>query len=217
MKYKCLVLDHDDTLVRSTSEIHYPSFKKTIEEVKPWLHITREEFILNCFDPGFFDYMEKKLGFTQEEMNYQLESWLKYIAERIPRAYDGMNEIIERQKAEGGLVCVVSHSYSEVIRRDYAARVGILPDRIYGGEEPPERRKPSTFPLLDIMEHYSLAPHDLVVVDDLKPGLDMARAADVPFICAGWSHEVEKIADYMKKNAPVYAPTVASLVPLLFE
>ncbi|HOK48860.1 MAG TPA: hydrolase, partial [Sedimentibacter sp.] len=30
MKYKCLVLDHDDTAVKSTPDIHYPSFVKAL-------------------------------------------------------------------------------------------------------------------------------------------------------------------------------------------
>jgi hypothetical protein len=30
MRYPCLVLDHDDTLVRSTPEIHYPSFVEAL-------------------------------------------------------------------------------------------------------------------------------------------------------------------------------------------
>ena len=34
MKYKCLVLDHDDTVVDSTASIHYPAFLEAAEEEK---------------------------------------------------------------------------------------------------------------------------------------------------------------------------------------
>ena len=34
MKYKCLVLDHDDTTVNSTPCIHYPAFLKILEEIR---------------------------------------------------------------------------------------------------------------------------------------------------------------------------------------
>ena len=35
MKYKALVLDHDDTSVKNTPEIHYPAFLKTLELLRP--------------------------------------------------------------------------------------------------------------------------------------------------------------------------------------
>ena len=216
LKYRCLVLDHDDTVVKSTKEIHFPSFKRTIAEVKPQLKITEEDFVTNCFDPGFFEYMEKILGFTEAEMTYQLESWLKYIEDKIPAAYDGIAEVIHRQREEGGLVCVVSHSYSEIIKRDYTSRFGCLPDRIYGGEEPEERRKPSVFPILDIMCAFSLDKKDIAVVDDLLPGLKMATAAGVDFMCAGWSHSVKKIADIMRAESGVYLESTGELYARLF-
>ena len=31
LKYPCLVLDHDDTVVRSTPTIHYPAFVETLK------------------------------------------------------------------------------------------------------------------------------------------------------------------------------------------
>ena len=217
LKYKCLVLDHDDTVVKTTAEIHYPSFKQTISEVKPWVSVTEKEFLLKCFNPGFFDYMEKELEFTQAEMAYQLESWLKYVDDKIPNAYDGMKEIIHRQKAEGGLVCVVSHSYSKIIRRDYDARIGMQPDMIFGGEEPEDKRKPSVYPLEQIAAAYGLQPKDMVMVDDLKPALDMCKSFGVDFICAGWSHGIDEIIEYMKAESPVYLTKTRDLADYLFE
>ena len=35
MRYKCLVLDHDDTVVNSTATIHYPCFCEFLKEVRP--------------------------------------------------------------------------------------------------------------------------------------------------------------------------------------
>ncbi len=53
LKYKCLVLDHDDTVVRSTPEIHFPVFKNTLFKLRPSIEITLDEFMMYCFDPGF--------------------------------------------------------------------------------------------------------------------------------------------------------------------
>lgn len=35
LKVKCLVLDHDDTVVKSTPEINYPSFKNALAQLRP--------------------------------------------------------------------------------------------------------------------------------------------------------------------------------------
>ncbi|MBP5307918.1 MAG: HAD family hydrolase [Clostridia bacterium] len=216
LKYKCLVLDHDDTVVKSTAQVHYPSFRKTVSEIKPWLDISEREFLLNCFDPGFFVYMEKILGFTADEMKYQLDRWLEHIAGIIPEPYDGVGEIIKRQKTEGGTLCVVSHSYSEIIKRDYSHHFKMIPDAIYGGEAPPEKRKPSVYPIEDIKRRFGFENDDIVVVDDLKPGFDMAKKAGVDFICAGWSHDIEEIAAYMKARCSVYIDDPRALFKALF-
>ncbi len=45
MKYKCLVLDHDDTVVKSTPTIHYPSFIEAMKELRPQM----EPYTLETF------------------------------------------------------------------------------------------------------------------------------------------------------------------------
>jgi phosphoglycolate phosphatase len=46
LKYKCLILDHDDTSVKSTPDIHYPSFVQALKELRPnEKPITFEEFV----------------------------------------------------------------------------------------------------------------------------------------------------------------------------
>ena len=37
LRYKCLVLDHDDTAVQSTPEIHYPAFCETVETLRRFI------------------------------------------------------------------------------------------------------------------------------------------------------------------------------------
>ena len=217
LKYKCLVLDHDDTVVSTTADIHYPSFQKTISAVRPDLNISKREFLMNCFDPGFYDYMEKILCFNKEEMDYQLKCWFDYIDDKIPSAYPGIADIIKRHKQQGGLVCVVSHSYKKYILRDYAFNIGVVPDMIWGGEEPEDRRKPSIYPLSAIQEQFDLDKKDMVVIDDLKPGLDMALNFGCDFICAGWSHTIPEITEYMKKQSPIYLSGVDGLNDLLFN
>ena len=42
------------------------------------------------------------------------------------------------------------------------------------------------------MEKYGLQPQEMVMIDDLKPGYDMARSVGVPFIGAGWANDICK-------------------------
>ena len=84
-------------------------------------------------------------------------------------------------------------------------------------ELPPEQRKPAPFALLDIMERYGLRPGELLMVDDLKPGYDMARAAGVDFAAAGWAYDVPEIEAFMRKNCDFYFKTVQEFGTFLEE
>ena len=112
---------------------------------------------------------------------------------------------------------MVSHSFSENIRRDYRANSLPEPDLIFGWEYPPEQRKPSPWPLYRIMEQLGFRPEEMLVVDDLKPGYDMAKAAGVPFAAAGWANDIEKIETFMRKNCGLYFKKVEELKKYLFD
>lgn len=204
MRYRCLILDHDDTVVNSTATIHYPAFLEALKLLRPGVTISLDDYFRENFDPGFIPYCVGKLGMTDEELERELECWKEYVSKHTAKAYDGMREIIGRQRAEGGIVCVVSHSYDFNIRRDYASNDLPMPDMIFGWEYPPEQRKPGTYALEVISRKYRLKPQEMVMVDDSKPGYDMAKAYGVPFVGAGWATDIPEIRDFMRKNSDVY-------------
>ena len=216
MKYKCLILDHDDTVVNSTATIHHPAFLEALKIMRPGVTISLEDYFRENFHPGFIEYCTQKLGMTDEELDREVGLWRDYVEKHVPDAYDGMKELIARQKAEGGIVCVVSHSYDFNIKRDYEANGLLLPDMIFGWECPPELRKPNTYALKQIAEQYNLKPQDMVVVDDLKPGYDMARTFGAFFVGACWANDVLEIREFMKKNSDVYFTKVEVLARFLF-
>ena len=111
---------------------------------------------------------------------------------------------------------MVSHSLRENILRDYRENGLPEPDLVYGWECPPEQRKPDPWPLYRIMEKYGLKAEEMLVVDDLKPGYDMASAAEVPFAAAGWANDIPEIESFMRENTPRYFKTVAELRNFLF-
>ena len=143
--------------------------------------------------------------------------FVQLLHEPVPQAFFGMREILARHKALGGLIAVVSHSVKDTIERDYRENGLPMPDAIFGWELPPERRKPEPWALYQIMERFSLQKSDLLMLDDLKPGYDMARAAGVDFAAAGWAYDVPEIEGFMRKNCDFYFKTVQDLGQFLEE
>ena len=182
----------------------------------PGRTITREEFTRWCFSPGFSALCSDYIGLTPEEIDVQYDMWRSYVATHIPPPYDGLRPILTRWKQEGGLLCVSSHSARENILRDYRLHFDLEPDQIFDWDLGEDRRKPSPYALQEIMRLYDLRPDELLMVDDLKPGYDMAHACGVPFACAGWSHDDPEIRAFLRRFSDFYLETVQALEPLLF-
>ena len=216
LNYRCLVLDHDDTVVRSEETVNYPSFLEALKVLRPGRTITREEFTRWCFSPGFSALCSDYIGLTPEEIVMQYDMWRSYVATHIPPPYDGLRPILMHWKQEGGLLCVSSHSARENILRDYRLHFDLEPDQIFDWDLGEDRRKPSPYALQEIMRLYDLRPDELLMVDDLKPGYDMAHACGVPFACAGWSHDDPEIRAFLRRFSDFYLETVQALEPLLF-
>ena len=211
MRYKCLVFDHDDTVVNSTATIHYPSFLNYLAQYRPGMSCSLEKYFLRNFEPGFIPMCREDYGMTDADLDVEVVFWQEYVEKNIPAAYVGIREIMLRQKAEGGLLCVVSHSLEKNIRRDYAANDLPQPDMVFGWDLPMERRKPNPFPLEKIMRTYGLAPGELLMIDDLKPGFDMASSCGVDFAAAGWANDIQEIERFMRQNSRYYFKTVEEL------
>ena len=219
MKYKCLVLDHDDTVVNSTATIHYPCFVKYLRERYPHLveNYTLESYFEKNFSPGVISLFRDEIGLSAEEMAEEEEYWARYVEDHIPKAYDGMRELLLKFVARGGIIVVDSHSITRYIERDFSHNSLPVPNKIYGWDIPPEHRKPSPYTVLDALKRFSLSPSEVLVVDDLKPGYDMARGAGVDFAAAGWAYDVPAIESFMRDNCDFYLKTVEDLAALVFE
>ncbi len=215
MKYKCLVFDHDDTAVNSTATIHHPCFQLFLDKYRPGRRCSLEEYFIKNFDPGFIPMCRQDYDLSDEELELEGRFWKDYVRGHIPAVYPGIREIMEKQRAEGGLICVVSHSHEENILRDYAHNGLPEPDAVYGWGRPMHERKPHPFPLLDIMARFELEPEDILMIDDLKPGYDMAMAAGVDFAAVGWANDIEPIEAFMRRNCQLYFKRVEDLTEYL--
>lgn len=209
IKYKCLILDHDDTAVKSTPDIHYPSFVEAVKNLRPNDEsITLEEFVKYCFNPGFSALCKDIMKFSEEELEHQQKVWKTYTESTVPDFYDMFVETIQKFKKQGGIVTVVSHSERSRIERDYLIHCGFLPDAIFGWELPEQQRKPHPYPIKEILRRFNLQESEALVLDDLKPGMEMAKQCNVDFAAAGWSHSIPEIKSQMKSESKYYFETV---------
>jgi phosphoglycolate phosphatase/pyrophosphatase PpaX len=208
LRYRCLIVDHDDTAVNSTALIHYPAHIEVLKVLRPGLKpISLEEWFLKNFHPGIMCYLKEELGFTEEEIRIEYRIWRDFTTNRIPEFYPGFIETLQEYHRRGGLVAVVSHSERDIIERDYLSCRGessFFPDLIFGWDYNEERRKPSCFPVEEILKCFKLEPSEVLILDDLKPGVVMARASGIDPAAAGWGHSIPQIRNYMKSNCIAY-------------
>ena len=217
-KYRCLVLDHDDTVVQTEKTIGYPYFCYILDQFRPGETISLQDYVRDCHELGFAEMCRRRWNFTEQEQIDEYRGWMDYVITHIPEIFPGIERIVRRQKEEGGLICVVSHSSVQNITRDYAVHIGIQPDAIYGWDYPEELRKPNPFPLQDIMSRYGLEPKDILVVDDMKLAWKMADPLGVEVAFAAWGkQDFPELLREMKELCAWSFDDPAELEKFLFE
>ena len=207
LKFPCLVLDHDDTVVQSEATVNYPFFCQILDSFRPGTKITLREYTDGCYRLGFANMCRQRFSFTEQEILEEYTGWKEYIKTHIPDPFPGIGDVIRKQKALGGKVCVVSHSCNENITRDYSRNFGILPDDIFGWDLPEELRKPNDYALKVIMETYGFSPQELLVVDDMKLAYTMAKKQQVPIAFAAWG----------RKNCPAICEEMRRICDFSFD
>ena len=217
LRFRCLVIDHDDTSVNSTPSIHYPAFLEAMKMMRPGYEgISLEDYFIKNFDPGFGDFLKKELGFSDREMLEEFKVWRSFTERMTPEFFPGFLEMLEEFKISGGYVAVVSHSEKEIIERDYTRNTSFKPDIVFGWDHDHEKRKPHPYPVKEIMKYFGLKKEDVLVLDDLKTGLIMARKAGVKFAAAGWAYDIKYIRDFMKAESDYYFYSINELADFLF-
>jgi beta-phosphoglucomutase-like phosphatase (HAD superfamily) len=222
LRYRCLVADHDDTSVISTADIHYPAHVEAMRRLRPGVEpVGLEGFLRKNFDPGLVSFLSEELGWSRAEIEASYRVWREFTASRVPAFFPGILETYAEYRGRGGILVVVSHSEVEMIERDYRAAgveagAAAMPDLIFGWDEDPAKRKPHPYPLLAAMARFGLAKEEVLVLDDLKPGADMAASAGVDFAAVGWGHAIPEIREAMRPLCRFYLEGVDGLRRLLF-
>ena len=204
LRYKCLVLDHDDTVVQSETTVNYPCFCHFLEQYRPGMTISLEDYISDCCQMTFIEMCKTRFSLSEEELHEEYLFWKAYLKDHSPDAFPGIRELLHAYRAAGGIICVSSMSSEENIRRDYLNHFGLEADLVFGWDLPEEQRKPNPYALEEIKGRYGLSPSEILVVDDMKFAVEMARSAAVPIAFAGWGRkafpnicqEMEKLCDF---------------------
>ena len=219
MRYRCLIIDHDDTAVDGTRRVHYPAHLKAMEILRPSLEpVDLDTWFRKNFDPGILPFLVDELGLTDDELKREHEIWREFTSRETPHFYPGFLEALAVYRERGGMIAVVSHSESHVIRDHYRRASGtsdVVPDLVFGWELEHDKRKPYPYPVFEVLRELALAPDEVLVVDDLKPGIDMAIAAGVDAAAAGWSHDIPEIREFMKRTCVAYFSTVAEFADFI--
>lgn len=205
MKYKCLVLDHDDTVVNSSQSIHYPAFLQTLQTLRPYLKpISFKDFNHYCFTHGFEHLCKVHYQFTQEEMQVEYKIWKSHTQNKQAQPFVGWKDLLNTFRRIGGKIVVVSYSESSEILRDYRDHFGFEPDIIFAYDHGLEKIKPHIYPITSILTQFNLKHNEIVVVDDMPVGYEMAKNAHVDFIWAQWAFFDDTLNNQiLETSAPV--------------
>jgi len=221
MRYKCIIIDHDDTAVNSTARIHYPAHLEVIKHMRPGIPpISLDEWFLKNFHPGIMEYLKNELGMSNEELETEYRIWRTFTTTRVPEFYPGFIETLIEFRNRGGKIAVVSHSEKKLIERDYRSLDSenrFMPDIIHGWDYDETKRKPNPYPVFETLKTFDLKPEHALILDDLKPGVVMARAAGIHAAAAGWGHSIPKIREYMKKHCISFFETVKEFASFILE
>jgi phosphoglycolate phosphatase/pyrophosphatase PpaX len=218
LKYKCLVLDHDDTVVQSEATVNYPCFCRYLEIYRPNQTISLADYVGDCNKMAFVEMCKHRFALTDEELEVEYRFWKDYAKNHMPDPFPGIKQLLQRYRRAGGIICVSSMSAHDTILRDYRTHFGLEPDALFGWDIPEEYRKPHPYALVEVQKRYGLKPEEILVVDDMKFAVPMARSVGCPIAFAGWGRqqfpdiyrEMESLCDHTFS-------TVTALEEFLFE
>ncbi|KAL7714586.1 hypothetical protein QTN25_007891 [Entamoeba marina] len=178
LRYKCIIIDHDDTTVNSTPTLHYESYAQFMKENKQEEPISIQEWYSQIWGLNMSVFLVEKLKLSEEDLPVINKKWYELFCNKTQEMFEGFYEMLVEFRKIGGIVCVCSHSETSVVKKFYEQYNNgkFIPDQIYGYDKNcPKKCKPYTYPIEDIMNKYHLDKESIVVIDDLDHGFNMAK------------------------------------------
>ena len=201
--FRCLVLDHDDTLVDSTRTVHYPAHRAFMRKYRPLAEpCSLADWFRRNADPGIETYLKGNLGLSEAEWAEEFRIWSLFLKEGHPPFYTPLPRLLRRFTRRGGILCVISNGDEATIRQQYRRlfkTFSVPLHHLQAWHPDPRRRKPSPDPLRFLLKRFDLDPREVLVLDDLPHGLLMAQKLGVPYVWAGWSQGLEEVLSILPR------------------
>ncbi|MFP4112593.1 MAG: HAD family hydrolase [Candidatus Woesearchaeota archaeon] len=198
-----MLLDHDETTVDSTTSIHYPAHVETMRLLRPDCEpVTLDSWYNMNFHPGIMGFYKDILKLSPVELEEEFRIWRSYTEKIIPEFFDGIFDSLEEYKKKGGIIIINSHSQKDIIEKHFKHyNKEHLVDHIFGWDHDENKRKPNKWIVDETQRLYNVSLDEILVIDDLKPGFDMAKSAGVEFAWSAWAHNIPEIRKFMEQNA----------------
>ena len=141
--------------------------------------------------------------------------WREYVLKNNAPIFDGLKEVLTDYKKQGGIVVSHTHNHHDIVVRDFINLVGFEPDEIFSVDSDPEYVKPHTKSIDYLKNKYKLESKDMVMMDDLSYGYEMAKKASIDFIAPGFGIYSYDIKDFFLSGATYYIEDPKQLYTIL--
>ena len=103
LRYRCILIDHDDTAVDSTAAIHYPAHLEALRDPAPRPHAADARTNGSCGNfHGIMDYLEGELrDDRRRSCASELEIWRSWTTSRVPAVLSRVPRAAGRLPAGG--------------------------------------------------------------------------------------------------------------------
>ena len=161
------------------------------------------EYMKVMWDEGLFKYYENHLHMNEQQILNAVEESRHYVeSKERAKFFPGFIDFLKEFKRRGGIIEVVTFGREEAIYKHYKALTNdeIKPDIVFGWEKDKrEQCKPYAYPVEEAMRRYNLNKEDVVVIDDMPAGIEMAHNAGVTVVGAMYGEGHEVLEEDMKK------------------
>lgn len=197
LRYKCLIMDHDETTVTLAKETHYQAYLEAARELLPdHKPISWNEWVRTNHYIGPWVYIEnlfKDCGLDDWKTKAKAH-WHKWMKRKVfdPSFIPGVLDVLKEFRARGGLVTVATNAPDKMVMAHYTAGTWatFFPDFVMGYQDDHKLMKPNPYPLEQIMQKFNLKPEECLMVDDMTTGHKAAKACGVDSACAIWANNL---------------------------
>lgn len=188
LRKKCLILDHDDTIINSQESIHYPLFVDVLKILRPnIIPIDFEKFIELSNELGFVKMCRMLYHYNEKEIQFEYEHWKIHSSLIEAPAFEGIKEFLTAFIEIGGVIIVYTMNSKQNVIKDYERLFNFVPNRIISHDQYYILRKPYRLSILKELHNLNLTVEDCIFIDDTPMLLELKHRLNMDFIAANWA------------------------------